>query len=837
MDYKHRVNEVKKFVYQCIIQGACAEELLKYLYVDGEIIGKESALWDFKYELNSDDTSLSKVIKQISSFYNSYGGYIIYGIEETIKDREFKPVSFDSNKVNPAQLRTLLNNNLDIAIDITVSAATITYDNQSFIITAIHIPQRTKEIGTPAKFIKNAKKNKTDNSAKLEFCEGDVFLRKLDECKKATLSEDWQFLFSDRNLIFTNVNKINISLEHNLPDKKMICADFFGRKNFLSLLWEWLSDPFEYTKILAGDGGKGKTSLAYKFCQEFIESPPFGFERIVWLSAKEKQFSGISNDYFDLRQADFYDFNSFLLTLSDYCALDTEDLENTSTQGIKTKLRAALPVFPSLIIVDNVDSLQNNDQLLIVDACRQFGQNNIRFLITTRNRFSYSDDSCIPITGLERKDYDDFIKSSSEKYKLNIPKPKQIELIYNATDGSPLLTQSILRLCKLGDNFESAVLEWKGQAGEDARNAALLREIMSLDFDAKKVILCIFYFDSCSKSELEQACGFAKIKLNDALQQLQSLFLVNAPKFIDNEDRFSISNTTKLLINGIQSELSTDYLKLKRDITNSRRGINTSARKGNVKRIGLAISQALALMKSKRESEAISTITNELQRQPKNPDLLLAHARCILECDKPNYEEARKLLRESYDNGQDKEILFDFWYNCESSMSSTTGEIEVSKLALSKNKFKEYKWCYYLAKSLAFRSSLRRGADKVNDLIEASTYLSRAIKDSHNSNRDIHKSESNEIHNLIWNILENDSSIGWAASFDYMIKLISHGDIRAFVFKNTHKCILEAESEARNQKSKLHVIRMKERFNRSIMELRKPIPALNDLLFDTTEKF
>ncbi|GJL38714.1 ATP-binding protein [Enterobacter hormaechei] len=680
MGPNYNVSDVKYEIYDCIKTGASAVQVLSILYKDETFISKESTLWDFKYELNGDHSSLAKMIKLICSFYNTYGGYIIYGVHEIVKDKEFKPTTFDLDKIKPAQIESLLENYVDQTIEITFSQTKILYKGHEYSIGVIHVPQRDKKQISPAKFIKNSKK--TIQSDSHEFKTGDVYFRKLDRCTKADDPEHWQFLFSERNLGKENSNEISISIEHNLPDKKMICADFFGRMETLSLLWEWLSDPFDYTKILAGDGGKGKTSIAYRFCQEFLESPPYGFERILWLSAKEKQFSGFETKFFGLRPVDFHNFISFLMALGENCAVNIEEIESTSIQNIKRKISDALNLFPSLIVVDNVDSLNQKEQIQLIETCRHLGKDKSRFLITTRNRFSFSDDTCIEISGLRRDDYDRFLQANVETYKIPAPKKKQIDNLYLSTDGSPLLTQSILRLCKLGDNLDTAISEWKGKSGEDARNAALFREIQGLTFDAKRVILCIYYFDNCSKSELQQACGLGKVKLDDVIIELNSLFLVNTPQFIENESRFSISTTTKLIVEGMQETLAADYNKLKLAIKKLRSGLSAPGKKGNTQRIGLAISQALALMRADRESEAITTITTELQRQPKNPDLLLAHARCILQSKNPDYDTARSILHSAHENGQVKEMLFDFWFNCESKLGSTVGEIEVCRKAL-----------------------------------------------------------------------------------------------------------------------------------------------------------
>lgn len=829
METNYNVSELKNDIYNCIKAGASAVQVLNLLYRNETFVAKESTLWDFKYELNTDNSSLAKVIKLICSFYNSYGGYIIYGVQETIKDKEFLPTKFDIDNIKPAQITSLLENHIDQTIEITFSKTKIKYKNQDFDIGVIHVPYRDKKQSSPAKFIKEAKKNKKTDSSEFEI--GDVYFRKLDRCTKADDTEHWQFLFSERNLDKETSNEVNVSIEHNLPDKKMICANFIGRKVTLSILWEWLSDPFDYTKILAGDGGKGKTSIAYRFCQEFLDSPPYGFDRILWISAKEKQFSGIENKFFDLRPTDFHDFNTFLMTLGENCAVNLEEIESTSTQNIKRKISEALNLFPSLIVVDNIDSLEHKEQIQIIETCRQLGKEKTRFLITTRNRFSFSDDTCIEISGLKREDYDKFLQSNVEKYKIPSPQKRQIDNLYTSTDGSPLLTQSILRLCRLGDNLDTAISDWKGKSGEDARHAALLREIQSLTFDAKRVILCIYYFDSCSKSELQQACGLGKVKLDDVIIELNSLFLVNTPQFIENEARFSISTTTKLIIEGLQETLAADYKKLSVSIKKSRSGLSNPGKKGNTLRIGLAINQALALMREDRKDEAIITITNELQRQPKNADLLLAHARCLIQSKNPDYESARNILQKAYENGQEKEMLFDLWFNCQSKLGSNAGEIEVCRKALKIKSTNEYKWSYELAKSLARRASLRSGVDKINDLLESSLYISKSIKESQSKNRERLVLESNEMHNLIWKLIESDTLISWPQSFEFMMSIIEHGDLRIIVFSNAHRCIIEAEAEARTLRAKNQVNKLKEKFNKVIKSLKKSNQPIQDLIF------
>ncbi len=42
---------------------------------------------------------------------------------------------------------------------------------------------------------------------------------------------------------------------------------------------------------------------------------------------------------------------------------------------------------------------------------------------------------------------------------------------------------------------------------------------------------------------------------------------------------------------------------------------------------------------------------------------------------------------------------------------------------------------------------------------------------------------------------------------------INHGDKRSFIFKNAHRCIIEAESESKNQRQKTAIEKKKKIFS------------------------
>ena len=797
------LTEVNRVVYSCISRGCVGAEPLEALILDDSFIPKENWLWDYKEAINTDALGLAKTVLQIVSFYNTCGGYLFYGVKELEKDKVFVPVSIDLSQVDLAQLRNKIKHFTGQSIDITFKDVTYLLKSEEHKAGVIYIPKRDKH-SNPVSFIKNGPEKKP---GKPLFSPDETYLRSLDECVKATTTNDWQTLFSAREFAApygadNNFDKSNhLKITHNLPDRNLICSNFVGREKILSSLWEWLSDDMEYTKILSGDGGKGKTSIAYQFCRSFIQSPPVNYERVVWVSAKEKQFSGINNEYFELQESDFNNSESFLKILIENCALNASEYEDVSTKQIKRDLKEALPLFPSIYVVDDIDSLEEGEQRRVVDACRQLGSINNRYLITTRKKLAYSSDICLDVPGFPLQDFTMYISSLIDKYNLKEIKGKEIENLHNTCDGSPLLAASILRLYKQGVPLSQAIREWKGEAGEDARNAALKREILSLTPESKRVLLAIFHFVSCSYTELKQSVGLEQIKLVDCLEELQSLFLVNEPKLIESEERFSISSTTALIISEIQKEMAFDHKRLKNTIKSMRVG-SSPKKTGNTRKVGFAINQAIALIRDNRVPEAIQTVDEQLRFLSENPDLLLMKARCLASLEKPDHQKIRGLLRQSYLAGQRKELLYDLWFNSELRLNSANGIIEVSQKALDIQDFDKKSWLERMATGLVHRSKHRDFDSEIKDLMEASSCLTESLKLLDRTSKEIRIEELNSLHNLIWSKLEGSSNHSWLTCFDLVLDLIKRGDVRTKMYANARRCLSESLAEGKPSENK-----------------------------------
>jgi hypothetical protein len=248
-------------------------------------------------------------------------------------------------------------------------------------------------------------------------------------------------------------------------------------------LWAWLADDFSRVRLIAGEGGLGKTSLAYKFAEEMASRRVKPFEKIVWLTAKKRQFIPSEDTHRDNVRTDFFDANSLFISIasahgcieSDFVGLDSKSLQQLALESCGA--------IPSFIIVDDVDSLAPEDQQRVLELGMRTPQKT-KMLLTTRVNFSYSPDNVLKLNGLAPDEFSEFISMLRNKYGLAGLKEGKVEYLRDVVGGSPLFTDSLLRLERRGLSLDQAINQWRGEKGLEVRKAALKREIEQLSKEA-----------------------------------------------------------------------------------------------------------------------------------------------------------------------------------------------------------------------------------------------------------------------------------------------------------------------------------------------------------------
>lgn len=134
--------KIKRNFTKFIEDGSIDARVINTLIVNKMFLAKECELWDYKKQLNDDKVSLGKTILQIVSFYNTYGGFIIYGVQENRKGYECEPIGIQPNQFDENRVKKLVKQYTEESIEISYSELNFKIDSKEYLLGTLHIPKR-----------------------------------------------------------------------------------------------------------------------------------------------------------------------------------------------------------------------------------------------------------------------------------------------------------------------------------------------------------------------------------------------------------------------------------------------------------------------------------------------------------------------------------------------------------------------------------------------------------------------------------------------------------------------------------------------------------------------
>lgn len=785
--------KTKQEIYNSIQCGNVSRFVVeKLVRNDGTMLPKECELWDYKKTFEDTKDSYLKTLKAIVSFHNTYGGYIVYGVHEIEKDSSFAICGVNKNLIDQQKLRGQFDKYFSQRLDLTYEEILITVRGSDFLIGLLHVPKRDKRILSVA-----ATTEGSDSKGKTVLAKDAVYIRKLDECRQVVSQADFEFLVSERNYQVEEEDKKlrkNI-IDHNLPDKNFICPEFIGRFQILQELWSWLADDFQYTKVLAADGGKGKTSIAYEFCQLIIKSGTELFDQVIWLTAKQKQFKASHDDYIGTPETHYKDLDTLLREICIRTGSLSSEVKEFTLQQLQRAARDGLNTIPSFVVIDDIDSNSPEEQRRIMEIARNISNMSSKILMTTRANNIYSIASSILVPGLEGSEYKELVNSLCDALRLQRYNDRRIKNLNAASEGSPLFTESILRLCKLGLSVDQAIEDWSGKAGDAVREAALRKEILELTPEATKVLLTISYIGSLSLSELRQYTDFENIEIQRAIEQLGNLFLISSIEFIKKEPRFESTSSISKLVLSISNEIipnADEYLSRIREICE---GLEANT-KAHVPEVGAAVRQCNSLLSEGRYEDSRNT-ANSLLKMPRfkeNSDLYFILAKIDYEDPNINSDSVRRSFSEAFMKGQRKPAFFEMWYQIESQYGSCGEMLGVCKNALQSVGQMDVQWgerCADVNYELAMNT--QNFKKKLRHLADCYECSSRLMKQSKKDKWEKFKELCIKVVDIIWEESMRESNYEYAGLA--ILNAIDSGDIRSANFNRLIDVSKYIESE------------------------------------------
>lgn len=472
-----------------------------------------------------------------------------------------------------------------------------------------------------------------------------------------------------------SVEKGRDPLEDRLPPKESIVVHFVGRGDELKMLWEWIKDPATRRWVLAGEGGKGKSALAYKFAAEVKAAAPEPYQIVMWLSAKRRRFQdgGVA----PIENPDFFDMDSALnYILSSY---GWADEATSSVERKQDRALELLDTFPALVVVDDVDSLEGRDEAVIEFFAIATGKTKSKTLLTTRRQPFGLGYSTTHIGGLNKPDAEEFIRSRCRL--LGLPSTTlvagDVEEIIRVSEASPLYLEDLMRLVAVIPPRD-AIREWNSKKGEAARKYALSRELELLPHDAREVLIAACVGPGpVSFPELESITGMAKEQLLNALSELQRLFLVPKPQLIEGEYRYDVNLNTRSLVHEVHK--GTDlFRRIESAYQAAVSGITVTGR-GQLSSI---IRQAVFLVKSKDHDQAIELLTRALEKFPNNPQLMGFLGWVYKASEPPRVTDARETFRRAWQLKCKDDKMYKHWVKMELEEQEWTRAAEAAEKGL-----------------------------------------------------------------------------------------------------------------------------------------------------------
>lgn len=786
------VNDIKKSLLAFIDAGQTDRQVIDLLLdPTGRYFAPiEGDLLDYKLLAGTDKAETAKTVLQIVSLHNSYGGFLVYGVSEISAETEFRAVGVEKDSIDVKQLKDKVRAFTGESIDITLQYISLTTSQGvagQIYIALLLIPKRSHH--EPIAFGKDS----PGINEKYIFRSDDIYFRKGDECLPAK-GKDMAFLNGPRihslngASLLTKIHVRKAIIDHNLPDRSFICSQFFGRKGYIDMLWEWSGDEFSRVRVLAGEGGLGKTSIAYEFAQAIVSDPPEDLQQVVWVTAKRVQFSGITNASILVPETHFSTFSELLAELCARIGCTDDEITGASDKMLQKFLKEALTITPCLVVVDDVDSLPTDDQKKVLEMGMSLSGTKSRLLMTTRFNQTYSSNLAIPIDGLDiSNEYPAFVENLQKRYPYANLAEKQIKRMHDTTAGSPLFTESLYRLFR-DLSVDRAIQEWKGKHGEDARSAALKREIDQLSPEAKRVIVVVALLaPSCSLEELAQTTSYGDVRLMACIDELSAMFLVSAPA-ISTDPRYTCDENTRTYVTGRGRELIGDYVRVEANVRALRKDAGLSKQSVKNRQVGLAIRQASAQLRAGKPEEALETVKQSKKSIRANFDLLTMEARIFLEgFNKP--DEARKLLRKCFDLGSRKDLMFRFWFDAEKGVGHNQGALEAAQRALDSGAGDQNKWRESLIEArfqVALDQKRLRHFDRAFEELwlcvdELATLRKQASADDLGALKDYQYL----IHDEIWQIASPSLGDVHAAlqGLDFLARMHKAGDLRMVTFK------------------------------------------------------
>ncbi len=511
---------------------------------DGSFVPQEGVNWDFKesWPFSYSDPYFAGLCRLICAFYNTRGGIIIFGVNDTTR------LSVDSKiKPNIDKFQLALNQITNEKIEIIFKS----YETKKHGKFQILLVSRKPTEYRPAKFIK-----------KIGGYEADIiWIRSFHEVIEATAT-DIQTLYCSGN------NDKTIFLpKADLPPNPATIREFVGRMECIDQIFYWIKSSDQPRLFLYGRGGSGKSTIAYQVASALKNSSyPLRIEgqdvveQVIFTSAKSKFLNVETATQEKFTFNDFEDEKSLYLSILSLGGFSVPNHELDDISKLKIHIKEFFNTNSCFLVIDDIDTLTTAGKesgMEFLQGVLYRSPKRSKVLYTVRGRVPQAIESSIEVPGLSDGEYAEFLEMCCRHFRVEKPSEVlRLGAISQRSERRPLVIECIVALRRNAASYEMAIDLLNQSDGDDVREYVFDREwnAISIDSNGREIlaILCR-YGKKLSFQDLTNISMMDISKVKDAIGEIQDMFLVAESD--GEETYFELGELTKSYISKVSKTL------------------------------------------------------------------------------------------------------------------------------------------------------------------------------------------------------------------------------------------------------------------------------------------
>lgn len=502
----------------------------------------EGPLHDYKQEFpfSYSDGYFGGILRLICALHNTYGGIIVFGVHDKERTAGKNKVIVDSEKIN-RKIREDLSRPLQIS---STSLTTPSGDVQVLI-----VPPRPAM--RPPIYSKKAYG---------DYQASTIYLRKGPEVLSA-VGADLAFLYGDRSDPFSEGETRDHSIPSSLPPSPATIQEFVGRFSAIERICDWVTNSRDPRMFLWGQGGSGKSTIAYEFCSIAAQTGRLlknkyglSIDRVIYISAKSIYLNSRTGRIENVAVQDFEDalgtYKS-ILNLSNWD--DPEKIQGYDRDQCLDALEQLFDIETQLIAVDDIDTLTTAGKdggMEDLFAILSRAKSGAKVLYTQRGFPSFAANAALEVPGLNDEELKQFIELCCAKFSVPAPDEPGRRWIAQHSEARPLAIETMIGMRRITPSYEDAFRRWKENSSEPLQYL-FSREYQQLNKDdrARHVLVALSLLEGPQGFDvLLDVLQFSNEQLEDAISECRDMFLRVSPGTTGGGDRYSLGPATKLFV-------------------------------------------------------------------------------------------------------------------------------------------------------------------------------------------------------------------------------------------------------------------------------------------------